>query len=174
MTLHIRPTEEGDLPALTAIYNHAVEQTLTTLDTDPKSLEQMARWLADHDGERYCAVTAVDDGAIVGYASLSPFAPRGGYLASAEVSTYVAPEAQGRGVGARLTRFVTDEAVRRGFTTVLGMLTANNHASQRMIERIGYKPSGAWSAIGVKQGVLIDMLMFQYRIPQNEAGFERL
>lgn len=174
MTLHIRPTEVGDLPALVRIYNHAVERTLTTLDTDPKSLEQMAKWLADHQGGRYCAVTAVDAGEVVGYASLSPFAARGGYLASAEVSTYVAPAAQGGRIGARLTQFVTDEAVRRGFTTVLGMLTANNHASRRMIERIGYEPSGAWNAIGVKHGVLIDMLMYQFRIPENEAGFERL
>ncbi|ALS57559.1 GNAT family N-acetyltransferase [Rathayibacter toxicus] len=174
MSLQIRPTEAKDLPAIVEVYNHAVRETLTTLDTEQRSIEQMTEWLAAHRRGRYCAFTGTIDGEVVGYTSLSPFAPRGGYLASAEASTYVSPNAQGRQVGGQLTRFVTEEAVRRGFTTVLGMLTANNDASRRMIERIGYSPAGEWKAIGVKNGVLIDMLLYQYRIAANEAGYERL
>ena len=41
----IRRAEQGDLPALTEIYNYYVRETPVTFDLEPKSLVQRQEWL---------------------------------------------------------------------------------------------------------------------------------
>lgn len=64
-TAVMRPAVEDDLPALLAIYDHAVENTLATMDTEPRTAEQMRQWLHAHGGVRYVARVAEVDGAVV-------------------------------------------------------------------------------------------------------------
>lgn len=93
-TTTVREATATDLEDVRAIYNHAVRHTDATLDTEEKTPEQMAMWLAAHGG-RNAAVVAERDGQAIGYGTLSPFAARGGYLPSTEISIYIAPDAQG-------------------------------------------------------------------------------
>ena len=44
-TTTIRPAEERDVPALTAIYNHYIATTPITFDVDPWTVEARLAWL---------------------------------------------------------------------------------------------------------------------------------
>ncbi|KAB1935296.1 N-acetyltransferase [Micromonospora sp. ALFpr18c] len=162
----IRPLTPGDLPEVTRIYNHAVRNTTATLDTDEKTVADMAGWL-DHHDDRYRAIGLEHDGRLIGYGCLSPFASRGGYRVSAEISIYVAPESHGAGIGRQLCAWLSYHAEEAGFTTVLGLTTSTNTASIRMLEAVGYVPGGALTRIGRKHGELIDLAIYQRFYERN-------
>ena len=65
----IRPTLEADLPAITAIYQHAVREGTATFELEPPDLAEMTRrYRALVDGG-YPYFVAILDGRVAGYAS---------------------------------------------------------------------------------------------------------
>lgn len=167
MICEIRALQPVDAAAAAAIYNHAVRTTDATLDTVDRTETAARAWLADHATERYPALGAFLDGTLAGYGTLSPFARRAGYYASAEISVYVAPEAQGRRVGTALCAQLTEHAERVGLASVLALVTATNEASRRLFLKAGYQDSGSMRAIGHKLGHLVDLDILQRLFPDN-------
>ncbi|MCX4823164.1 GNAT family N-acetyltransferase [Streptomyces sp. NBC_01142] len=166
----IRRLEAEDLTAVREIYNHAVRRSNSTLDTEEKTPGQMLQWL-DHHGDRYPAVAADIDGRLVGYGSLSQFASRGGYRASAEISVYVDPRFQGVGVGTALCGWLTRHAEDTGFTGVLAVITSDNTRSRRLFTHAGYTYTGVLNDIGYKRGSLVDLALYQRGFPANRARY---
>ena len=167
----IRHAAVADLEDVRAIYNHAVRHTDATLDTEEKTAEQMSTWLAAHGG-RNAAVVAERDGRVIGYGTLSPFAARGGYFPSTEISIYIAPDAQGMGVGSALTGFLVDFARKERYSTIISFNTDTNIASIRMIERYGFVRTGLIQHIGVKLGKLVNLAVFQLVFPENLPRYQ--
>lgn len=170
-TTTVRAATAADLEDVRAIYNHAVRHTDATLDTEEKTAEQMAAWLAAHGG-RNAAVVAEREGRVVGYGTLSPFAARGGYFPSTEISVYVAPDAQGMGVGSTVTGWLVDFAREEGYSTIISFNTDTNVASIRMIERYGFVRTGLIQHIGVKLGKLVNLAVFQLIFPENLPRYQ--
>lgn len=82
---------------------------------------------------RWYVAAELAGGELAGYAGLSATG------AEADVQTIaVAPSAQGRGVGALLLQGLLDEAARRGCTTVLLEVRADNAPAIRLYERHGF------------------------------------
>lgn len=169
--LTLRTLTESDLPDVAAIYAHAALHTDATLDHRPRTMSELQDWLAAHHG-CYPAVAAVRDSSLAGYATLSPFASRTGYLASAELSIYVAPDQQGGGIGGALCGEMTRRAELAGMSTVVAFISSDNHPSRRMVQRHGYQQEGALRRIGYKLGHLVDLEIFQCTFPANCARFD--
>jgi L-amino acid N-acyltransferase len=104
----IRPAALPDLPAITAIYNHAILHTTATFDTEPKTDAEQMAWFKAH-GERHPSLVATVDGQVVGWASLSAWSDRCAYSDTAEVSTYVDADYRGRGIGNALGEAIDRE-----------------------------------------------------------------
>ncbi|TNF83770.1 MAG: N-acetyltransferase family protein [Gammaproteobacteria bacterium] len=100
--MDIRPALASDLPAITRIYNHYVENSHATFDVGAFSVEDRTPWFDQFDGGRYQCWVAEDGGELLGYACSMPFKAKAAYQTSAEVSVYVAAEAHRRGVGGAL------------------------------------------------------------------------
>src|SRR5215204_6318090 len=94
----LRPTVEGDIPAIAAIYADAVLNGTASYELEPPADAEMARRWRDLVGRGFPHIAAVRDGALLGYAYAGPYRPRPAYRYSVEDSIYVAPEAQGLGV----------------------------------------------------------------------------
>ena len=72
----IRPAQEADLPAITAIYEHAVRFGTATFELDaPDLVEMTRRFRALIDGGYPYFVAALND-RVVGYAYAGPYRPR--------------------------------------------------------------------------------------------------
>lgn len=167
----VRGLTAADLPDVQRIYAYAVEHTDATLDVEPKSLADLETWLAAH-GDRYPAVGVHDGVSLVGYASLSPFAARGGYFASAEISVYVAPERQGSRIGTALCVHLTEQARAVGLSTVVALVTSTNAASRRLFAAAGYDETGTLRSIGYKRGRLVDLVVLQRLFLDNAGRFD--
>lgn len=156
----VRPLTTADLERVREVYNHAVRTSEATLDTEEKSLAEVAAWLKAHGG-RYPAVGADVDGVLAGYGMLSPFADRGGYRCSAELSVYVAPEFKGLGVGATLCEWLTEHGRRSGMSTVLSLVTSTNATALNGVKLAGYQYTGVLRRVGYKFGRYLDLEVHQ-------------
>jgi phosphinothricin acetyltransferase len=161
----LRPATEADLSAIAAIYNHEVRGGVATFDTVEVSLEERRAWLVRHTSPRHPVIVAEDGGDLVGWASLSPWSERCAYARAAEVSIYVAPDHQGRGVGGALL----GELIERGRGAGLGVLLARiaragDGGSRRLHERHGFVHIGTMHRVGEKLGRILDVELFELQL----------
>jgi len=85
----IRDAGSADAEAIAVIYNQGIEDRVATLETQLRSAEERAQWLAAK-GHRHPVIVAVDgDGSVVGWGSLNQFNPRPAYDHVVEFSIYV-------------------------------------------------------------------------------------
>ncbi|MDX6226953.1 MAG: phosphinothricin acetyltransferase [Frankiales bacterium] len=162
MTLAIRPAEQGDLAALTALYNHYIATTAITFDIEPMTVEARAEWFSHYAAAgRHRLLVAHDGPVLVGYASTGRFAVKAAYETSVEVSVYVAPDQARRGIGTALYEAlfasVADEDIHRAYAGI----TLPNDASRRLHERFGFTPVGVYREVGRKFGRYHDVLRMQ-------------
>ena len=112
----IRQATPADAAAIAAIYAPMVRDTIISFEEEPPSAEEMAeRIVASH-----LWLAAEEDGRVVGYVYAAPFHPRAAYRWATEVSIYLAPEAQGRGIGRELFGTLLGRLREMGFVQAFG------------------------------------------------------
>lgn len=130
----LRDAIAADLPAIVAIYNSAIPGRLATADTEPVSVESRHEWFAMHAPTAHPLWVAESAAEIAGWLSFQAFYGRPAYRATAEVSVYVAPAHQHRGVG----RLLLDESIRRApelqIKTLLAFVFGHNEPSVKLFE----------------------------------------
>src|SRR6516165_1541050 len=93
----IRPATEADIPAITAIYAHAVRFGTASFEIEPPDEAETARRLRDLVGFPY--FVAELGGQVRGYAYAGPYRTRVAYRHTLEDSIYIAPDFHRRGIG---------------------------------------------------------------------------
>src|SRR5438067_2715268 len=91
----------GDAEATRAIYNVEVAESTVTFDLVPRSLEEQRAWLTARSGA-HAVLVGENSGAVVGFASLSPYRDRPAYSTTVEDSVYIHREHRGLGYGKAL------------------------------------------------------------------------
>ena len=148
----IRLAEKADAAAIAAIYAPYVTDTPVSFEeTAPDAAEMTRRIAGDSQGLHPWLVAEVD-GAIIGYASSSPFRARPAYRWTAETGVYLAPEAQGRGLGRALMERLIELLTRQGFTAAVAGITMPNGPSVALHEKLGFEPCATYRDTGFKLG----------------------
>jgi phosphinothricin acetyltransferase len=101
---------------------------------------------------RHGYFVAQSDAGILGFAYASPYRPRPAYDRTAEVSVYLAPQAQGRGLAQALYRVLFAHLAARGFHTAVAIVTLPNPQSAQLHERCGFAHVGSLQDVGCKFG----------------------
>ena len=161
----IRVAREADLPALTAIYNAAVTETAWTGHLLPLTVEDRQPWWHAHQDPRYPVLVAAGDQTLLGYASLSQWFDTPVYAHTAESSLYLAPHAQGRGLGTTLMRALLGEARRLSHHVILARIWSGNAPSIAMCRKCGYEVIGTQREVGFRNGQWEDCLEMQVILP---------
>src|ERR1051326_7360337 len=128
MGLAIRAATAADIPAITAIYDHAVRHGTASFEFEPPDAAEMTRRRQALVEAGYPYVVAEADGMVAGYAYAGPYRPRPAYRWSVEDSVYVAPAMQRRRIGAALLDRLIAEAEQRGYRQ---MIAVNGGSRQR-------------------------------------------
>ena len=160
MPVRIRKATEGDVAAITDIYNDAIRHSTATFDTEPKTVVDRVEWLRTHD-DRHPVLVLEFDGQVVGWVSLSAWSERQAYSGTAEITFYVDASCRGRGFGRMLQEAMLLEAENRGFHTVIARITAGNDVSVRLCESAGFEHIGTMREVGRKFGELLDVHILQ-------------
>lgn len=157
----VRPATEDDLPAIAAIYNHEIANSIATFDLEPPTMTYWHERLAsDHPGD-HLLVAADPDGTVLGYAYSWSFRPRPAYNMTRETSVYIDPAARGRGVGKVLYTALLRAMTESGVHTAVAMVALPNPASVRLHEAVGFEHVGTMRQIGYKFNHHIDGAWYQ-------------
>ena len=156
----VRRALTADAGAIARVYNHYVRTSVATFDTEAKTVEDRASWLARR-GPEHPVLVAERDGQVVGWGSLSPWGERAAYRYSVEISTYVDADAIGDGVGPTLAAALIAEARALGHHAVLSRVVADNEPSLKMSARLGFTQVGRLHEVGFKFGRWLDLILFE-------------
>ncbi|MFN4116475.1 MAG: GNAT family N-acetyltransferase [Inhella sp.] len=162
MPLILRNSLEADLPALTAVYRHAVLHGTGTFELDPPDEAEMGRRRAEVLGRDLPWLVAERDGELLGYAYANYFRPRLAYRFCVEDSIYLAPAAQGAGVGSLLLAELIarcEDAGARQMVAVIG--DSANQGSIKLHRRLGFRDLGVMQAAGWKFDRWLDVVFMQ-------------
>jgi phosphinothricin acetyltransferase len=167
--VHIRLATPDDLPTITDIYNHEVEHSTATFDTEPVSIEQQRAWLALHQTPRRPVIVAERDGAVLGWASLSSWSDRCAYARAAEVSIYVHRNHRGEGTGRQLLQQLVSRGRAAGIGVLLARIVAGSDASLRLHEQLGFTRIGTMRRVGEKHGKILDVVLLELHLDESAA-----
>ena len=165
--MQIRLAVEADLPAIVEIYNAAIPSRLATADLEPISVESRRAWLRSH-GDRYPVwvmtigghdIQSDQNEQIIGWLSLQMFYGRPAYHKTAEVSIYIAPEYQGKGIGKKLLDHAIASCSQLNISKLVGFVFAHNPASLSLFKSFGFEQWGFLPQIaeldGIEQSLVI-------------------
>lgn len=155
----IRPATPDDVPAIAAIWNPIVRDTVITLWPTERSDTEIATLIRDRQAGGHPFLVADEAGAVLGFATYAQFRHGGGYARSMEHTLYLAPDARGSGTGALLLGALEDHARAAGHRLLIGGVTASNEGSLRFHARSGYAEWGRIPCAGWKFGRFHDLVL---------------
>lgn len=159
MTL-IRTSQTEDLPQITAIYSHHVLHGTGTFELEPPSEHDMTLRRADVLSKGLPYIVAIKDGEVLGFAYCNWFKPRPAYRYAAEDSIYIAPEAQGLGLGRALLAELLIRAEKAGVRKLIAVIgDSRNLGSIGVHGSIGFSHVGVLQSCGWKFGQWLDVVM---------------
>jgi L-amino acid N-acyltransferase len=162
MSIHIRPAQTDDIPAILAIYNEAVLNTTASYDYEPSTLQQRTLWYEQHQQQGFPVLVAVNDaGTVVGWGSLSKFREKIGYQFSVEHSVYVDASQRRQGIGRFILEGLIEAAQAMGKHTMIGGVDASNEASLSLHRSLGFEQVAHFKQVGYKFDRWLDLMFFQ-------------
>jgi L-amino acid N-acyltransferase YncA/DNA-binding MarR family transcriptional regulator len=159
--LEIRDATREDAASIAHIYNQGIEDRSATLETQLRTPEERAEWLATRSS-RHPVLVALDNAErVVGWASLNPFNPRPVYDHVADISLYVAREERGRGIGDALMSALEVRARKLGYHKMVLAAFPTNAPGMRLYERHDFRTVGIYHEQGMLDGRWVDVIAME-------------
>lgn len=155
--LIIRDAVEADLAAIRDIYNHAVEHTTAIWNEVLVDLDNRKAWFDARLKQGYPVLVAERAGRVAGYASYGDWRAFDGYRHTVEHSVYVDKDARGGGIGKALMEELIRRAAAQGKHVMIAAIEAENQASIRLHETLGFRGVGRFTEVGQKFGRWLDL-----------------
>lgn len=161
--LTLRPARTADLPQITDIYAHAVLSGTASYEYEAPTRDEMTRRFAAIAQGDFPYIVAQDEGRVLGYAYASHFRTRPAYRFIVEDSIYIAPDAQGQGIGTLLLGELLARCEALGFRQMIAVIgdAAVNLPSARLHSAMGFTECGRIAGSGFKFNRWCDTLMMQ-------------
>ena len=161
--MEIRDATEADLSAIVDLYNALIATTTVAWRDDPTDLDEQAEALAHRQRLGYPTLVADDAGEVVGYTCCTTF--RGdrfpGYRHTAELTVHVRGDRHGAGIGSRLIEALADRSRAIGLHVLVAAVDADNDASIRFHERLGFAEVARMPEVGRKFERWLTLVLLQ-------------
>ncbi len=156
----IRLAQPEDAAAIAAIYNQGIRDRVATLETEERSPEERAVWLASHD-KRHPVFVAERQGVVAAWGSLNAFNPRPAYQWVADFSVYVDSAHRGHGLGGALLDHLIAAAIRLGFHKLVLAAFPFNEPGMRLYQSRGFRTVGIYHEQGQLDGQWVDTVIME-------------
>ena len=154
--MSIRQATPADAPAIAALWNAMIRETLATFTTIEKSEGDLADMIAEQG-----AFWVIDDGAVQGFATFGPFRSGPGYAATAEHTIVLGKGAQGKGQG-RALLFQLEAAAREcGIHVLVAAISSANPGAVAFHTALGFAETARMPEVGRKQDQWLDLILMQ-------------
>ncbi|WP_199609533.1 GNAT family N-acetyltransferase [Flocculibacter collagenilyticus] len=154
----IRNFDEKDFSTVQHIYQQGIDTGNATFQEQAKTWEEWNSSMLD-----ICRLVAVENTQVVGWAGLSPISSRQVYSGVAEVSVYVAEQAQGKGLGQKLLAQLISESEAQNIWMLQAGIFPENHSSIALHEKNGFRQLGTRDKLGKMKGIWRDVVLMERR-----------
>ena len=166
----LRSAKPDDGQAVARIYNHYIEHTVVTFETDTVESDAMASRIRESLDDGLPYFVAEVDGEVAGFAYASKWKGRCAYRYSVESTVYLDPAATGKGLGSRLYEKLIDAIREMGMHAVIGGISLPNDASVGLHEKLGFKKTGQFPEVGYKFERWVDVGYWQLILSDEESS----
>ncbi len=169
--LHIRPSTAADVADACEIYAWNVRNGTGTFEIEPPDAAEIARRRDDVIGKGLPWLVAEREGLLLGYAYANHFRPRPAYRYCLEDSIYLAPQAQGQGVGRILLAELLAQCEAAGARQMLAVIGDSENRSSIGVHRaLGFESAGILRSAGWKFGRWLDVVLMQKALGAGDAS----
>jgi L-amino acid N-acyltransferase len=160
----LRDATEADLPAILAIYNHAVAETTAIWNETLVDLDNRKAWFEARQARGFPILVTEIDGRIAGYASYGDWRAFDGFRQSVEHSVYVEKDFYGRGLGKALMTALIESARAGNIHVMIAAIEAGNTGSIALHKSLGFRLVGTHHEVGQKFGRWLDLTMMELKL----------
>jgi phosphinothricin acetyltransferase len=146
MNYSIEKASAKDAPAITAIYNQYIRETVITFELTEIDSMEMERRIEKISKDYPWLVLKVND-TLLGYAYACAWRERKAYDATAETTIYLSQEMK-----------------QRNFHVLMGVIALPNPESAALHERLGFTKAAHFTEVGFKFNRWVDVGYWQLRI----------
>jgi phosphinothricin acetyltransferase len=164
----IRMAQPSDAQAILDIYAPYVTDTAITFVSMVPTADEIQYKMLDIE-KRYPYLVCTIDNKVVGFAYADRVRPHEAYRWNAELSVYIDPRHQGRGIATALYTALFQILKAQGFCNLYAVITLPNEASIALHKHFGFRELAVHEADGYKLGAWRDVLWMLYRI---EGAFD--
>ncbi len=157
----IREAAETDLAAVTAIYNDVVLTSTAIYRDEPTTIEERTAFWRSRSEQNYPTLVACDGDTVIGFASFGDFRAWPGYRFTVEHSVHIDAARRGQGIGTALVNALIPRAQALRKHVMIGGIDAENTASLRLHERLGFERVAHFREVGFKFGRFLDLVFVQ-------------
>ena len=175
-SLVIRPSLDGDITAITAIYRHHVLHGLASFEEVPPDPDELASRRRDILARGLPYLVAERSGRVLGYCYAWRYRTRSAYRFTVENSIYIDQAEAGRGIGRALLATLLERCAGLGYRQMVAVIGGSDYVAldSACTRRSASSRAGALPALGFKFGEWVDIVLMQRALGLGEATTRRL
>ena len=151
----------ADFEQVLAIYNEVIRNTTAVYAEEEYDPVQGRVWFDAKLSSGFPFIVARDDRGVAGFASFGAFRAWACYRHSVEHSVHVRADRRGQGLGRALVLDLKSRAAALGKHVMIAGIDADNVASIRMHESLGFERVAHLREVGFKFGRWLDLEFLQ-------------
>ena len=167
MSYKIRTVHLSDAEAILKVYAPFITDTCISFEYVVPYVEEFAQRIASISAE-YPYIVLEEDGEIVGYAYSHRYLERVAYSWDVEVTIYLAPKVQGKGLGVILYDALEKLMALQNIKNLYSCITGDNVHSIEMHRSMGYELIGTFPKAGFKHDRWLDVVWMAKTIGEKE------
>jgi len=167
----VRDSRPEDVAAIQRIYAHHVEHSTASFEETAPDMAEISRRRDEVLKYTTPHMVAELDGVVQGFAYAAGYRARAAYRYTVEDSIYVDPNATGHGIGTRLLSELIERCTALGYRQMIAVIGgADNAASIRLHQRLGFTMAGQLKATGFKFGGWLDIVHMQRALGEGSGS----
>lgn len=164
----IRMATTQDAKEILDIYAYYIENTTSTFEYTVPTTAEFSERIAEIL-EKYPYLVYEEQGKIYGYAYAHQFMVRAASQWGAELSVYLAKDAQGRGIGKQLYETLTNLLRMQNVVKLYGCIEGSNQNSIAMHKKLGFSEIARFEHCGYKHEKWLDLVWLEKTIADFES-----
>ena len=154
------------LEGILEIYNDVIATSTAVFSDQQVTLEDRRSWLESRRAAGYPVLVALGAGGeVAGFGSFGDFRSWPGYRTTVEHSVHVRADRRGQGLGSALVAALIERAAALGKHAMIAGVDADNIASLRLHERLGFMRVALLPEVARKFDRWLDLVLLELLLP---------
>ena len=154
----------ADIPGILAIYNEVIRHSTAVYSEVEFTAERGDAWFDAKAAQGFPFLVVRDASGVIGFGTFGDFRAWPCYQFSVEHSVHVRADRRGAGIGRALVRDLIQRATAMGKHVMIAGIDADNAASIKLHETLGFAVVGHFHEVGFKFGRWLDLLFLERRL----------